>query len=69
MRGFNPCKIMSFAPLNLSVRLRVSHGQPIHTNVVVVAEVVEFLPRELGTIVCDDRVGYAEAVDDVGEEG
>jgi hypothetical protein len=32
-----------------------------HTNVVVVAEVEEFLPRELGAIVDDDRVGYAEA--------
>jgi hypothetical protein len=36
--------------------------------VVVVAEVEEFLPRELGVVVGDDRVGYAEAIDDVGEE-
>jgi hypothetical protein len=36
--------------------------------VVVVAEVEEFLPRELGAIVGDDRVGDAETVDDVGEE-
>jgi hypothetical protein len=35
---------------------------------VVVAEVEEFLPRELGAIIGDDRVGYAEAIDDVGEE-
>jgi hypothetical protein len=36
--------------------------------VVVVTEVEEFLPRELGAVVSDDRVGYAEAIDDVGEE-
>jgi hypothetical protein len=36
--------------------------------VVVVAEVEEFLPRELGAVVGDDRVGYAEAIDDVSEE-
>jgi hypothetical protein len=36
--------------------------------VVVVAEVEEFLPRELGVVVGDDRVGDTEAVDDVGEE-
>jgi hypothetical protein len=46
----------------------VSYNGPIHTNVVVVAEVEEFLPRELGAVVGDDRVGYAEAIDDVGEE-
>jgi hypothetical protein len=36
--------------------------------VVVIAEVEKFLPRELGVVVGDDRVGYAEAIDDVGEE-
>jgi hypothetical protein len=35
--------------------------------VVVVAEVEEFLPRELSAIVGDDHVGYIEAIDDVGE--
>jgi hypothetical protein len=34
--------------------------------VIVVAEVEEFLPHELGAIVDDDRVGYAKAIDDVG---
>jgi hypothetical protein len=38
-------------------------------DVIIVAEVEEFLPRELGAIVGDDRVGYAKAVNDVGEEG
>jgi hypothetical protein len=32
-------------------------------DVVVIAEVGEFLPRELGVVVGDDRVGYAEAID------
>jgi hypothetical protein len=37
-------------------------------NVVVVTEVENFLHRELGAVVGDDRAGYAEAVDDVSEE-
>jgi hypothetical protein len=37
-------------------------------DVVVVAKVEEFLPCELSVIVGDDCVGYAEAIDDVGEE-
>jgi hypothetical protein len=36
--------------------------------VVVVAEVEEFLPCELGVVVVNDRVGNSEAIDDVGEE-
>jgi hypothetical protein len=36
--------------------------------VFVITEDKEFLPRELGAIVGDDRVGNAEAIDDVGEE-
>jgi hypothetical protein len=39
-----------------------------HSDVVVVAEVEEFLPRELGAAVGDDCVGYAKAIDDVSEE-
>jgi hypothetical protein len=46
----------------------VSNSGPVHTDVVVIAQVEEFLPRELGAIVGDDRVGYAEALDDVSEE-
>jgi hypothetical protein len=42
--------------------------RPIHTDVVVIAKVEEFLPRELGDVVADDRVGYAEAIDGVSEE-
>jgi hypothetical protein len=47
----------------------VSNNRPVHKNVVVIAEVKEFLPCELGAIVGDDCVRYAEAVNDVGEEG
>jgi hypothetical protein len=36
--------------------------------VVVVTKVEEFLPCELGSVVGDDRVGYAKAINDVGEE-
>jgi hypothetical protein len=46
----------------------VGNSRPVDTNVVVVAEVQEFLPRELGVVVGDDHVGYAEAINDVGEE-
>jgi hypothetical protein len=46
----------------------VGHDRPVHTDVVVVVEVEEFLPCELGAVVSDDRVGYAEALDDVDEE-
>jgi hypothetical protein len=46
----------------------VGNSGPVHTDVVVVAEVEEFLPRELGAVVSDDRVGYAEEIDDVSEK-
>jgi hypothetical protein len=55
-------------PLDLPICLRVGNGRLVHKNVVVVAKVEKFLPCELGTIISDDRVGYAEAVDNVGEE-
>jgi hypothetical protein len=46
----------------------VGNNSPVHTYVVVVAEVEEFLPCELGVVVGDDCVGYAKAIDDIGEE-
>jgi hypothetical protein len=46
----------------------VGNSRPVHTDVVVITEVEEFLPHELGVVVSDDRVGYAEAINDVGEE-
>jgi hypothetical protein len=46
----------------------VSHGGPVHTDVVVLAEVQELLASELGAIVGDDGVRDPKAMDDVGEE-
>jgi hypothetical protein len=46
----------------------VGNSRPVHTDVLVITKVEEFLPRELGVVVGDDCVGYAEAVNDVGEE-
>jgi hypothetical protein len=46
----------------------VGNNRPVHANVVVVTEVEEFHPRELGAVVGDDRVGDAETIDDVGED-
>jgi hypothetical protein len=33
----------------------MGNNRPVHTDVVVVAEVEEFLPRELGAVVGNDR--------------
>jgi hypothetical protein len=46
----------------------VSYGGPVHPDVVILAEVQELLPNELGAIVGDDGVRYPKAMDDVGEE-
>jgi hypothetical protein len=46
----------------------VSHGGPVHPDVVVLAEVEELLPSELGAVVSDDGVRDPKAMDDVGEE-
>jgi hypothetical protein len=46
----------------------VSYDDPIHTDVVVLAEVQELLPSDLGAIVGDDGVWDPKAMDDVGEE-
>jgi hypothetical protein len=43
----------------MPIRLRVCHDGPVHTNIVVIAEVQEFLPHELGAIVGDECVWYA----------
>jgi hypothetical protein len=56
---FQPLQDHAVGPLDLPVCLRVRHGRPIHANVIVVAEVEEFLPRALGAVVGYDCVGYA----------
>jgi hypothetical protein len=54
--------------LYLPIRHGVSHGGPVHPNVVILAEVQELSAGELGAIVCDDGVRDPKAMDDVGEE-
>jgi hypothetical protein len=46
----------------------VSHGGPVHPDVVILAEVQELSAGELGVVVGDDGVRDPEAMDDVGEE-
>jgi hypothetical protein len=46
----------------------VSYDGPVHTDVVVLAEVQELLPSELRAIVGDDGVRDPKAMDDVCEE-
>jgi hypothetical protein len=54
--------------LYLPIRHGVSYDVPVHTDVVVLAEVQELLASELGAIVSDDGVRDSKAMDDVGEE-
>jgi hypothetical protein len=46
----------------------VSHGGPVHPDVVILAEVQELYAGELGVVVGDDGVRDPKAMDDVGEE-
>jgi hypothetical protein len=48
--------------------LGVSHGGPVHPDVVTLAEIQELSAGELGVVVGDDGVQDPEAMDDVGEE-
>jgi hypothetical protein len=54
--------------LYLPIRHGMSHGGPVHLDVVILAEVQELPAGELGAIVGDDGVRDPEAMDDVGEE-
>jgi hypothetical protein len=54
--------------LNLPVHAGVRHGGPVDTNVVVITELEEFIPRELRAIVHDDGIWESKAVDEVEEE-
>jgi hypothetical protein len=54
--------------LHLPIRHGVSYGDLVHTDVVVLTEVQELLPSELGAVVGDDGVRDPKAIDDVGEE-
>jgi hypothetical protein len=46
----------------------VSYGGPVHTDVVVLAEVQELFPGELCAIVGDDSIRDSKVMDDIGEE-
>jgi hypothetical protein len=46
----------------------VSHGDPVHPDVVILAEVQELFAGELGAVVGDDGVWDPKTMDDVGEE-
>jgi hypothetical protein len=54
--------------LHLPICHGVSYGGPVHTDVVVVAEVQELFSGELRAIVGDDGVWDPKSMDDVGEE-
>ena len=54
--------------LHLPVCVGVRYGSPINMDVVVVAELEEFLPHELCAVVGYDGVWDPESVDDVREE-
>jgi len=54
--------------LNLPVCAGVCYDSLINTDVVVIAQLEEFLPRELCAIVGYDGVWDLESVDDVREE-
>jgi hypothetical protein len=45
----------------------MSHGGPVHPDVMILAEVQELSTGELGAVVGDDGVRDPEAMDDVGE--
>ena len=46
----------------------MSHGGPVHPDVVVLAEVQELPASELGAVVGNDGVRDPKAMDDVDEE-
>jgi hypothetical protein len=52
----------------MPIRHGVSYDGPVHTDVVVLAEVRELIPSELRAIAGDDGVRDSRAMDDVGEE-
>jgi hypothetical protein len=54
--------------LHLPICHWVSNGGPVHTDVVVFAEVQELFPSELRAIVGDDGVWDPKAMDDICKE-
>jgi hypothetical protein len=60
--------LFPFHALHLPIYHWVSHGGPVHTDVVAFAKVQELFPSELGAIVSDDGVWDPKAMDDICEE-
>src|SRR6185295_10424384 len=54
--------------LHLPIRLWVRHSRPVHAYMVAIAERQEFLARELGAVVGDDRIRDPEPEDNVSKE-
>ena len=51
----------------MAVSSRVGHCRPVHTDVMLIAEVQELFAGELSDVVDDDDAGNPKPVDDVGE--
>jgi hypothetical protein len=49
--------------LNLSVHARVGDRDPVHPDIIVIIEIQELLPGEMGAIVNDDAVRDPKAED------
>jgi len=54
--------------LDLAVSSRVGYCRPVHTDVMLIAEVQELFAGERNAVVGDDDVGNPKPVDDVGEK-
>ena len=54
--------------LDLPVHMGVHDCCPINPNVVIIAELEEFLACKQCAIICDDRVRHAKAVDNVKDK-
>ena len=46
----------------------MGYCRPVHTDVMLIAEVQELFAGELGAVVGDDDIGDPKPMDDVGEE-
>jgi hypothetical protein len=61
-------RLESIRPFYLSIPSRVSHGVPVHLNVVGIAKVQKFLPGKLCPIVRGNQVQDSEPKHNIPEE-